>query len=241
MTSSIAQPKRKPASGPYASRKKTYWPPAFGSIAASSAHESAPASVRAPAAAQTASSPAPDWRRRALSAETMKMPEPIMDPTTSATRRAARFRGAAPRRPGGRGSSDSPESAPAGGGAPRSSARQEERARADHDAGGDQRHRRGAVGGGGAGIRARSAGVAQRRRESSRARLSSPRAIAQRWLNSSSGRSSGESARRSGFSARTRQSYVIAVQAPSCSSVHSPLPARSPSASSENRGDGATR
>ena len=95
ITVSIAQPKRKPASGPYASRKNTYCPPARGSIAASSAHEREAITVRTPAAIQTPRRPDGEPTRRALSAETMKMPEPIMDPTTSAVaskRRMARRR-----------------------------------------------------------------------------------------------------------------------------------------------------
>src|SRR5687767_15154550 len=76
------QPKRNPTDGPYASRRKTYWPPARGHMAASSAQQSAPVIVSTPASAQAASSHPGAPTRRDDSAETMKIPEPIMDPTT---------------------------------------------------------------------------------------------------------------------------------------------------------------
>ncbi len=59
-----------------------YWPPAFGIIAASSPYESAAATVSTPVMSQAASSPPVEPVRRAMSAETMKMPEPIIEPTT---------------------------------------------------------------------------------------------------------------------------------------------------------------
>src|SRR5205807_9112436 len=82
ITKSNDQPKRKPAAGPYASRRNTYCPPARGIIAASSAQESAPAIVSTPASAQAARSQPGAHTRRADSAEVMKMPEPIIEPTT---------------------------------------------------------------------------------------------------------------------------------------------------------------
>src|SRR6185369_10037550 len=51
-------------------------------MAASSAHESAPVMVRTPARAQAASSQPGEATKRADSAETRKMPEPIIEPTT---------------------------------------------------------------------------------------------------------------------------------------------------------------
>ena len=60
--------------------------------------------------------------------------------------------------------------------------------------------------GGGGGTRRRSVSeVARRRRRSSRRRLSSPRAIAHRWLAANTGRSSQRSQRSSGLIALTRQ------------------------------------
>src|ERR1041384_8461778 len=76
------QPKRNPTEGPYASRKNTYWPPARGHIAASSAQQSAPVIVSTPASAQAASSHPGEPTRREDSAEVMKIPDPIIDPTT---------------------------------------------------------------------------------------------------------------------------------------------------------------
>src|SRR5688572_22740988 len=76
------QPKRNPTDGPYASLRKTYWPPARGHMAASSAQQSAPVIVSKPASPQAASNHPGDPTRRADSAEVMKMPEPIIDPTT---------------------------------------------------------------------------------------------------------------------------------------------------------------
>src|SRR5687768_13079858 len=76
------QPNRNPIEGPYASRRKTYWPPACGHIAASSAQQSAPVIVRTPARAQATINQPGEPTCRADSAEVMKMPEPIIDPTT---------------------------------------------------------------------------------------------------------------------------------------------------------------
>src|SRR5215211_9318994 len=76
------QPKRNPIEGPYASRRKTYWPPARGHIAASSAQQSAPVIVSTPASAHATSSQPGEPTRRDDSAEVMKIPEPIIEPTT---------------------------------------------------------------------------------------------------------------------------------------------------------------
>ena len=83
MTRNSVQPYRNPHSGENASRRYTYCPPARGIIAASSPYESAAASVNAPVTIQAMSSQPGLPTRRAMSAETMKMPEPIMDPTTT--------------------------------------------------------------------------------------------------------------------------------------------------------------
>src|SRR5215203_3882924 len=76
------QPKRNPIDGPYASRRKTYWPPARGHIAASSAQQSAPVMVSTPASAQATSSQPGEPTRRDDSADVMKIPDPIIEPTT---------------------------------------------------------------------------------------------------------------------------------------------------------------
>src|ERR671939_432200 len=76
------QPKRNPIDGPYASRRNTYWPPARGHIAASSAQQSAPVIVRTPARAQAAITQPGEPTNRDDSAETIKIPDPIIEPTT---------------------------------------------------------------------------------------------------------------------------------------------------------------
>src|SRR6185436_17298682 len=76
------QPKRNPMDGPYASRRNTYCPPARGHIAASSAQQSAPVMVSTPASAHAASNQPGDPTSREDSAEVIKIPEPIIDPTT---------------------------------------------------------------------------------------------------------------------------------------------------------------
>src|SRR4029079_3976623 len=76
------QPNRKPVDGPYASRKNTYWPPARGHIAASSAQQSAPVIVRTPASAQAINNHPGEPTSRDDSAEVMNIPEPIIEPTT---------------------------------------------------------------------------------------------------------------------------------------------------------------
>src|ERR1700674_5513406 len=81
-TKNSDQPKRKPVAGPKASRRKTYCPPARGIIAASSAQHSAPVIVSTPASAHAAKSHPGAPTSAADFAETMKMPEPIIDPIT---------------------------------------------------------------------------------------------------------------------------------------------------------------
>src|SRR6185369_554010 len=76
------QPNRNPIDGPYASRRKTYWPPARGHIAASSAQQSAPVMVSTPASAHAISSQPGEPTSRDDSAEVMKIPDPIIEPTT---------------------------------------------------------------------------------------------------------------------------------------------------------------
>src|SRR6185503_10665535 len=82
MTRSSDQPNRNPIEGPYASRRKTYCPPARGHIAASSAQHSAPVIVSTPASAHAASNQPGDPTKRDDSADVMKIPDPIIDPTT---------------------------------------------------------------------------------------------------------------------------------------------------------------
>src|SRR6185295_12895433 len=76
------QPNRNPIDGPYASRRKTYWPPARGHIAASSAQQSAPVMVSTPASAHAASNQPGEPTSRDDSADVIKIPEPIIEPTT---------------------------------------------------------------------------------------------------------------------------------------------------------------
>src|SRR5919112_2033373 len=85
MTMERVQPKRNPAAGDRPSRRKTYCPPARGIMAASSAYARAPVTVIAPVITHTSSSaPGPQAETcRPMSADTMKIPEPIMEPTTS--------------------------------------------------------------------------------------------------------------------------------------------------------------
>src|SRR5438874_170421 len=83
MTRKSVQPYRNPHSGENASRRYTYWPPAFGIIAASSPYESAAVSVSNPVTIQTTSNHPGDPTWRAMIDETMKIPEPIIDPATS--------------------------------------------------------------------------------------------------------------------------------------------------------------
>src|ERR1044072_420960 len=93
------QPKRNPTDGPSASRRNTYCPPARGHIAASSAQQRAPVIVSTPASAQATSSQPGDPTSREDSADVMKIPDPIIEPTTivvasSRLRPRRRFEGA---------------------------------------------------------------------------------------------------------------------------------------------------
>src|ERR1051325_4173503 len=76
-------PYKKPMSGPMDSRRKTYCPPARGNIAASSPYASAPSSVMMPVRIHATSTNQGEWTLRPMSAETMKIPEPIIEPATS--------------------------------------------------------------------------------------------------------------------------------------------------------------
>ena len=83
ITRNSVHPYRKPGRCPSPSRRKTYCPPALGIAAASSPYDSAPATVISPVTTQIISSPPGEFICRAMSADTMKIPEPIMEPTTS--------------------------------------------------------------------------------------------------------------------------------------------------------------
>src|SRR6185436_15359448 len=83
MTRNSVHPYRNPHSGENASRRYTYWPPAFGIIAASSPYESAAVRVSNPVTIQTTSNHPGEPTWRAMIDETMKIPEPIIDPATS--------------------------------------------------------------------------------------------------------------------------------------------------------------
>src|SRR5450759_4710275 len=65
------------------SRRKTYWPPARGYIAASSPYARAPKMVTTPETIHAIRSQKGEFTVREISAETMKIPEPIMEPATS--------------------------------------------------------------------------------------------------------------------------------------------------------------
>src|SRR5450830_821709 len=65
------------------SRRNTYWPPARGYIAASSPYARAPNIVTTPDATHAMSSQKGEMTVREISAETMKMPDPIIEPATS--------------------------------------------------------------------------------------------------------------------------------------------------------------
>ena len=65
------------------SRRNTYWPPALGYIAAISPYARAPSSVMTPESSQASMSHIGDGTPRAMLAETIKMPDPIIDPATS--------------------------------------------------------------------------------------------------------------------------------------------------------------
>src|SRR5216117_2990840 len=83
MTRKSVQPQRNPQSGEKASRRYTYCPPAFGIIAANSPYDSAAVSVSNPVTIQTTSNQPGEPTCRAIIDETMKIPEPIIEPATS--------------------------------------------------------------------------------------------------------------------------------------------------------------
>src|SRR6476660_7421451 len=70
-------------SGPIDSRRNTYCPPARGNIAASSPYERAPSSVITPVTIHAIRSQKGEPSVRDILAETMKIPEPIIEPATS--------------------------------------------------------------------------------------------------------------------------------------------------------------
>src|SRR2546423_2473240 len=65
------------------SRRNTYWPPALGYIAASSPYASATKMVTTPDTTQAIRSQKGEFTVREISADTMKIPEPIIEPATS--------------------------------------------------------------------------------------------------------------------------------------------------------------
>src|ERR1700730_16884110 len=65
------------------SRRNTYWPPARGYIAASSPYASAPNIVTTPDTTHAMSSQKGEFTVREISAETMNIPDPIIEPATS--------------------------------------------------------------------------------------------------------------------------------------------------------------
>ena len=78
------QPVRNPASGPYASRRYTYSPPAFGRSAASSAYAIAPANDSAPPTSQISRKLRASGRSCATMMGTKKIPPPMTFETTMA-------------------------------------------------------------------------------------------------------------------------------------------------------------
>ena len=79
------QPNRNPARRPQPSRQKTYMPPVSGSALATSASVSAPQSAKIPPAAHTASIGRGPGSLSAMPAGERKIPEPIVEPMTTAT------------------------------------------------------------------------------------------------------------------------------------------------------------
>src|SRR5271155_3363003 len=76
------QPYRNPSVGENDSRRYTYCPPACGIIDASSPYDSAAVMVRTPAITQESSSHPELPSCRDISADTMKMADPIIPPAT---------------------------------------------------------------------------------------------------------------------------------------------------------------
>src|SRR5215211_7327287 len=85
MRTSSAQPKRKAGSRPHPSRMKTYMPPVAGSSPESSASVSAPHSANSPPATHTDMSGSGPGSLSAMPAGERKIPEPIVEPTSTAT------------------------------------------------------------------------------------------------------------------------------------------------------------
>src|SRR2546425_8796143 len=80
---SSAQPYRNAGSGPHASRRYTYPPPAFGRRAPSSPKHSAPTSATTPPTTQATMMSGADPTRSATVAGVRKMPPPMMPPITA--------------------------------------------------------------------------------------------------------------------------------------------------------------
>src|SRR5678816_1759466 len=85
MSTSSAQPKRNAGSRPHPSRMKTYIPPVAGSSPDSSASVSAPHRANNPPATHTAMSGSGPGSLSVTPAGERKIPEPIVDPTSTAT------------------------------------------------------------------------------------------------------------------------------------------------------------
>src|SRR2546421_13015875 len=82
MTRKRVQPYKNPIEVPYASRRKTYTPPARGIMVGSSEQQSAPVMVNKPATPQASTSQPGAPLNRDVSAEVMKIPDPIIEPIT---------------------------------------------------------------------------------------------------------------------------------------------------------------
>ena len=79
------QPNRKPGSRPQAVRQNTYMPPVCGSALATSAMVSAPQRANSPPATHTAIIGSGPGSLAAMPAGDLKMPDPMVDPMTTAT------------------------------------------------------------------------------------------------------------------------------------------------------------
>ena len=101
ITVSSTHPKRKARGRPKASRRNTYWPPARGSIAPSSAKTIAPVSAKIPPAIHRAriAPRDPAW---ATAVGVKKMPEPMIEPITSIVTSNGPSTGSSPGRGSGR-------------------------------------------------------------------------------------------------------------------------------------------
>src|SRR5688572_26193801 len=85
MITSSAQPKRNAVTRPHASRMNTYIPPVCGYAPDSSASVSAPHSANSPPATHTDMSGSGPGSLSVMPAGERKIPEPIVDPTRTAT------------------------------------------------------------------------------------------------------------------------------------------------------------